>query len=52
MANSRIAVAKGASSLYIANVVFLVANTLSSLILANLRSTLDVGIVTALNLMI
>jgi len=53
MDRSRIAVAKGATSLYIANVVVLVANTLYFLILTNvLRSTLDVGIVTALNLMI
>lgn len=53
MAHSRVAVARGATSLYIANVVVLVANTLYFLILTNvLRSTLDVGIVTALNLMI
>jgi O-antigen/teichoic acid export membrane protein len=46
-------VAKGATSLYVANVVVLLANTLYFLILTNiLRSTLDVGIVTALNLMI
>lgn len=46
-------VAKGATSLYIANVVVLLANTLYFLILTNiLRSTLGVGIVTALNLMI
>jgi len=53
MAHSRVAVARGATSLYIANVVVLVANTLYFLILTNiLRLTLDVGIVTALNLMI
>ncbi len=53
MAHSRVAVARGATSLYIANVVVLVANTLYFLILTNvLRSTLGVGIVTALNLMI
>ncbi len=46
-------VARGASSLYIANVIVLLANTLYFLVLTNiLRSTLDVGIVTALNLMI
>ena len=53
MVHSRVAVARGATSLYIANVVVLVANTLYFLILTNvLRSTLNVGIVTALNLMI
>lgn len=53
MAHSRVAVAKGATSLYVANVVALVANTLYFLILTNvLHSTLDVGILTALNLMI
>jgi O-antigen/teichoic acid export membrane protein len=53
MAHSRVVVARGATSLYIANVVVLVANTLYFLILTNiLRSTLDVGILTALNLMI
>jgi O-antigen/teichoic acid export membrane protein len=53
MDHSRVTVAKGATSLYIANVVALVANTLYFLILTNvLHSTLDVGIVTALNLMI
>jgi O-antigen/teichoic acid export membrane protein len=52
MAHSRVAVARGATSLYIANVVVLVTNTLYFLILTNiLRSTLDVGILTALNLM-
>jgi O-antigen/teichoic acid export membrane protein len=46
-------VAKGATSLYVANVVVLLANTLYFLILTNImRSTLNVGIVTALNLMI
>jgi O-antigen/teichoic acid export membrane protein len=46
-------VAKGATSLYVANVVVLLANTLYFLVLTNImRSTLDVGIVTALNLMI
>ena len=46
-------VAKGATSLYVANVVVLVANTLYFLVLTNfLHSTLDVGIVTALNIMI
>ncbi|MGP8069983.1 MAG: lipopolysaccharide biosynthesis protein [Candidatus Bathyarchaeia archaeon] len=53
MANSRVTVARSATSLYIANVVVLVSNTLYFLILTNiLRSTLGVGIVTALNLMI
>jgi O-antigen/teichoic acid export membrane protein len=53
MARSGVAVAKGATSLYMANVIALVANTLYFLILTNtLRSTLDVGILTALNLMI
>jgi len=53
MAHSRVTVARGATSLYIANVVVLVTNTLYFLILTNiLRSTLDVGILTALNLMI
>lgn len=46
-------VAKGATSLYVANIVVLVANTLYFLVLTNfLRSTLGVGIVTALNIMI
>jgi hypothetical protein len=41
-------VAKGATSLYIANVVVLVANTRYFLVLTNiLRSTENVGIVTA-----
>jgi O-antigen/teichoic acid export membrane protein len=53
LAHSRVSVARGATSLYIANVVVLVANTLYFLILTNiLRSTLKVGILTALNLMI
>ena len=53
MAQSRVAVAKGATTIYVANVVVLVANTLYYLVLTNvLRSTLDVGILTALNLMI
>ena len=53
MVHSRVAVARGATSLYIANVVVLVANTLYFLILTNvLHSILNVGIVTALNLMI
>ncbi len=46
-------VAKGATSLYAANIVILVANTLYFLVLTNLlHSTLGVGIVTALNIMI
>ena len=46
-------VAKGATSLYVASVVVLVANTLYFLVLTNfLRSTLGVGIVTALNIII
>lgn len=46
-------VARGATSLYVANIVVLVANTLYFLVLTNfLRSTLGVGIVTALNIMI
>lgn len=46
-------VAKGATSLYVANVVVLMANTLYFLVLTNfLHSTLDVGVVTALNIMI
>jgi len=53
MDQSGVAVARGATAIYIANVVVLVANTLYFLILTNvLRSTLDVGVVTALNLMI
>jgi O-antigen/teichoic acid export membrane protein len=50
---SRASVAKGATSLYAANVVVLLGNTLYFLVLTNfLRSTLGVGIVTALNIMI
>lgn len=46
-------VAKGATSLYIANIIALLANTLYFLVLTNiLRSTLGVGIVTSLNIMI
>lgn len=46
-------VARGATSLYAANIIVLVANTLYFLVLTNfLRSTLGVGIVTALNIMI
>lgn len=46
-------VAKGATSLYVANVVVLASNTLYFLVLTNfLKSTLNVGIVTALNIMI
>ncbi len=46
-------VAKGATSLYIANIVVLGSNTLYFLVLTNfLRSTLAVGIVTALNIVI
>ena len=53
MGQSAVAVARSATTIYVANVVVLVANTLYFLILTNvLRSTLDVGIVTALNLMI
>ena len=50
---SQTAVARGATSLYVANVIVLLANTLYFLVLTNvLRSTLDVGIVTALNITI
>jgi len=50
---SQTAVARGATSLYLANVANLVANTLYFLILTNLlRSTLDVGVITALNITI
>jgi O-antigen/teichoic acid export membrane protein len=53
MAQSTVAVARGATAIYVANVVVLVANTLYFLILTNvMRSTINVGIVTALNLMI
>jgi O-antigen/teichoic acid export membrane protein len=53
MAQGRVAVARGATAIYVASVVALVANTLYFLILTNvMRSTLDVGVVTALNLMI
>jgi len=53
MGQSGVAVARGATAIYVANVIVLVANTLYFLILTNvLRSTLDVGVVTALNLMI
>lgn len=46
-------VAKGATSLYVANVVSLVSTTFYFLILTNiLRSTIQVGIVTAINIMI
>ena len=46
-------VARSATSLYAANIIVLVANTLYFLVLTNfLRSTLGVGIVTALNIMI
>lgn len=46
-------VARGATSLYAANIVVLIANTLYFLVLTNfLHSTLGVGIVTALNIMI
>ena len=46
-------VAKGATSLYAANIIVLLANTLYFLVLTNfLRSTLGVGIITALNIMI
>jgi O-antigen/teichoic acid export membrane protein len=46
-------VAKSATSLYVANVVVLLANTLYFLVLTNvLRSTMQVGIVTALNIAI
>ncbi len=51
--DSQASVAKGATSLYLANIVVLVSNTLYFLILTNfLKSTLGVGIVTALNIMI
>jgi O-antigen/teichoic acid export membrane protein len=50
---SQTAVARGATSLYVANVTNLVANTLYFLILTNiLPSTLDVGVITALNITI
>lgn len=50
---SQVSVAKGATSLYVANIIVLVANTLYFLVLTNfLHSTLAVGIVTALNIMI
>jgi O-antigen/teichoic acid export membrane protein len=46
-------VAKGAASLYAANIVVLVSNTLYFLVLTNfLKSALGVGIVTALNIVI
>ena len=49
----RAAVARGATSIYVANVVVVVTNTLYFIVLTNiLRSTLSVGILTALNLMI
>jgi len=50
---SQASVARGATSLYVANVVVLLANTLYFLVLTNiLRSTTQVGIVTALNITI
>jgi O-antigen/teichoic acid export membrane protein len=50
---SKVSVAKGATSLYIAIVIALLANTLYYLVLTNvLQSTLTVGIVTSLNIMI
>jgi len=45
-------VAKGATSLYLANVISLIANALYFLVLTNVLGTLQVGIITALNLMI
>ena len=46
-------VARGATSLYVANVAVLLANTAYFLVLTNiLHSTIDVGVVTALNIMI
>lgn len=51
--DSRASVARSATSLYVGNVVALAANTLYFLVLTNvLGSTLEVGIVTALNIMI
>jgi len=53
MAQSIVAVAKSASTIYFANVVMFVAATLYFLILTNvIGSTFDVGVVTSLNLMI
>jgi O-antigen/teichoic acid export membrane protein len=50
---SQASVARGATSLYVANVVVLLANTLYFLVLTNiLRSTTQVGIVTSLNIVI
>jgi O-antigen/teichoic acid export membrane protein len=50
--NSQSSVAKGAMSLYVANMVVFFANTLYFLVLTNLlKSTVDVGIITALNIM-
>jgi O-antigen/teichoic acid export membrane protein len=50
---SQASVAKGATSLYVANAVVLAAGVVYFLVMTNiLRSTLDVGIVTALNIMI
>jgi O-antigen/teichoic acid export membrane protein len=49
----RAAVGKGATSLYVANIVSLLANTLYFIILTNvLGSSLQVGVVTALNILI
>ena len=53
MDGSRLVVARGVTSIYFANVVVLASNTLYFLILTNiLHSTVSVGVVTALNLMI
>ncbi|HXX73081.1 MAG TPA: lipopolysaccharide biosynthesis protein [Candidatus Acidoferrales bacterium] len=53
MVGATVTVARGAAAVYLANVVALVASTFSFLILTNiLRSTAEVGVVIALNLMV
>ncbi len=51
--DERVAVGKGATSLYVANIASLLINTLYFIVLTNfLRSALEVGVVTALNILI
>ena len=53
MSQSTVTVARGATEIYLANVIVLVANTLYFITMTNIfSSTVDVGVMTALNLMI
>ena len=53
MSQSTVTVARGATEIYLANVIVLTANTLYFITMTNIfRSTVDVGVITALNLMI